>query len=451
MKLLPNILLVTANSFMLEECRRSILPMKWPLVEANNAHDALCELEKEHSPIDLLLVDLELPDTDGIALASEVTRKFSSIKRIMLAQNPNTKDLIRAINKGHVQNFFTLPLKRIQLHEAILHAFKTKQWDDERKQKENSLHSKYKDLRTRAKDLKSKAKVIQHQNRGLNTDLENRTEELHQTSLFIDAAQLDLTHAYAQTIEVFSGLLELHNSKRGRGKKISELAVVLAHELKLPPYEIQQISYAAQLVEASKVVLKDELVCKNSDEMNKQELNIFHKYPIIAESALDPLKHIHGAVQLLRGIEENVDGSGFPDHLEKHSIKLGSRMLRIIRDYMALLNGDKDGIKLDPAYALEALHSKEEILYDAELLEKIEQLLHQRLNKEASTGIDSTELQKEMIIAEDFFTYDYNLLLTQGTIIDDQIITKIMSYQQESGETLTLPIANSSLQKTGTG
>ena len=56
-----------------------------------------------------------------------------------------------------------------------------------------------------------------------------------------------------------------------------------------------------------------------------------------------------------------------------------------------------------------------------------------------------------MIIAEDFFTHDYNLLLTQGTIIDDLIITKIISYQQESGETLTLPIANSSLQKTGTG
>ena len=450
MKLFPNILLATANEAMREECRNAIVPMNWPLTEVSNAHDAICELENEESDIDVLLLDLILPDLDGIKLASEVTRKFSAVKRIMIAQAPSNDDLLRAINKGHVQNLFTLPLKRIQLHEAILHAYKTKQWDDERKAQETTLHTKYQDLQVRTKNLKSKAKEIQSRNRGLNQDLENRTEELHQTSLFIDAAQLDLTHAYTQSVEVLSGLLELHSRKQGRGKKIAELATVVAHELSLPPYDIQQISYAAQLVEASKVILKDSFSAKALDDMNGQELKIFHQYPIIAQSALMPLEHLNGAAKLLRNIEENMDGSGFPDRLKGIAIPLGSRILRIIRDYMALICGDRENVELDQAQAIATLRLSANHMYDLELLDLLESLLKMRSEKVIPIAIQTAGLQTGMIVAHDFFTKHHILLLAKGTVINEEMIEKIISYQQDSGEILILPIAEDSLQEKDT-
>lgn len=447
MKLLPSILLATTNPTMLEECRNAIKPMNWPLKEVDNAHDALCALEKSDPEIDVLLLDIELSDTGGITLASEVTRQFSAVKRIMIAQDPSKDDLLHAINKGHVQNLFTLPLKRIQLHEAILHAYKTKQWDDERTAQETTLHSKYKDLRTQATNLKSKAKQIQSKNIDLNQDLANRTEELHQTSLFIDAAQLDLTHAYKQAVEVLSGLLELHSRKQGRGKKIAELATIVAHELSLPSFDIQQIGYAAQLIEASKVVLKDSLSAKSPDEMNNQELKIFHQYPIIAQSALIPLEHLYEAGKLIRSIEENIDGSGFPDHLKGLSIPLGSRILRIIRDYMALISGDREEVELDQAQAIATLRLKANHLYDHELLDLLESLLKKRSKETTSIAIQAAGLKAGMIIAHDFFTKHHILLLAKGTEINEEIIEKVISYQQDSGEVLILPIAETSLEE----
>lgn len=444
MKLLPNLLLVTANEDIRSECRNAIEPMHWPLTETDSAHEALCILEAE-TEIDVLLLDLELPDADGITLASEVTKKFGTIKRIMIAQDPSKDELLRAINKGHVQNLFTLPVKRIHLHEAILHAYKTKQRDDERKSFETQLQDKYQSLKYRSKDLKSKAKKIQDRNKDLSQDLKNRTQELAQTSLFIDAAQMDLAHAYNQSVQVLSSLLEIHSQKQGRGKRIAELATVLAHELDLTAFETQQVGYAALLTEACKVVLTDRLTSKPLQEMNKQERMIYEKYPVIAQSALMPLEHLQGAAEYLRSVDENLDGTGFPDQLKGGAIPMASRIIRVVRDYIALISGDYEGVELDQAQALANLRLHANKVYDSELLDILDRLLQIRAKPTIPVAIQINGLKEGMVIAHDFFTKHHVLLLAKGTIISEPLIDKIVSYQQDSGEILILPIDKDSV------
>lgn len=385
MKLLPNLLLVTANEVILEECRDAVTPMHWPLTEVESSHDALCILENPDNKIDVLLIDLILPEGDGISLASEVTRKFSSIKRIMLAEEPNKSDLLRAINKGHVQNLFTLPIQRIQLHEAILHAYKTKQWDDKRKSQEEKLQNRYTTLKVKSKDLKTKAQQIQNQNRGLHKDLINRVQELEQTSLFFDAAKQDLTQAYSQSVDVFTALLELHCRKQGRGKEIVELATAMAHEYQLPPYDIQQITYAAQLTEACKVVLKDQLTYKPLASLSATEQKVYQTYPLIAQSVLTSLEQFRGAAAYLRNIEENIDGTGFPDHLQGQAIPICSQILRLVRDYLAMVHGDQNAEVMTSRDALKALYKETDHAYNKELFERFNNLIIQREQDLANT------------------------------------------------------------------
>lgn len=446
MGLLPNILLVTANEDMREECQNAITPMHWPLTIKDNGHDALCLLESPDHQIDVLILDLVLPDMSGVSLASEVTKKFSAIKRIMLAQNPSREALLHAINKGHVQNLFTLPVKRIHLHEAILHAYKTKQWDDQRKEQEDTLKDKYKSLKVRSKDLKSKAEKIQSRNKNLSKDLHDRTQELAQTSMFIDAAHIDLAQAYNQAVHVLSGLLEIHSRKQGRGQKIAELAVAMAHELELPAFEIQQIGYAALLTEASKVVLNDKLMSKTIKELNKQERQLYEKYPVIAQSALSPLEHLKEAAAYLRALEENPDGTGFPDHLKGNSIPFPSRILRVIRDYIALVSGDFEEVELDQAQALATLRLTAHKHYDADLIDLLEDLLQKRAKETVPIAIQTSGLKAGMMIAHDFFTHHHVLLLAKGTCISEELIEKLVSYQQDSGEILILPIDKESIE-----
>jgi len=64
---------------------------------------------------------------------------------------------------------------------------------------------------------------------------------------------------------------------------------------------------------------------------------------------------------------ERYDGSGFPDGLAKQNIPLGSRILNVIRDYVACLDGSMTGTEMPVSAALGRLIIRKENYYDPDV------------------------------------------------------------------------------------
>ncbi len=65
---------------------------------ANSGEEALAQLAK--TPTDIAILDIGLPDTNGIALAQQVRAIYPDIKIIMLTSHDNQREVLEALSAG---------------------------------------------------------------------------------------------------------------------------------------------------------------------------------------------------------------------------------------------------------------------------------------------------------------------------------------------------------------
>jgi hypothetical protein len=84
---------------------------------------------------------------------------------------------------------------------------------------------------------------------------------------------------------------------------------------------------------------------------------------------LKGLTQLKGASILIRHQYERYDGSGFPDGLAKQKIPQGSRILNVVRDYIAYLEGSMSGEAMSVSAAISQLMNRKESYYDPDVVD----------------------------------------------------------------------------------
>ena len=85
-------------------------------LEAANGAELLEHLK--HTPIDILLLDLQMPVMDGFETSKILQTEYPAIKTLVLTQL-NERDTISRVLKSGVQGFFTKNTDPIELQNAI--------------------------------------------------------------------------------------------------------------------------------------------------------------------------------------------------------------------------------------------------------------------------------------------------------------------------------------------
>lgn len=283
----PSILIVEDEAGP-REALRTVLSPYYNLFTVDRAEVALQILDQQ--PIDLVTLDLKLPDQQGLDLLSELRRKGIEVEVIIITGYGTLQSAIDAIRHG-ISAYILKPFNIAELLEVINRTL-------ERRRQLRSLQEALQAFGKLWMDHSDTKATIQH----IETILGAKNPELIQ-------------HA-------------------GR---VSFYASLLTEHLGLSSAECEAIQLGAYLHDIGQIGIQERLMLNASRSQQEQELKKCH--PVIGERMLSGLSFPTPVYRILRHHHERFDGTGFPDGLSGDRIPLAARIVTLADVFDNLVTG----------------------------------------------------------------------------------------------------------------
>lgn len=247
--------------------------------------DAL-KIVKE-AEIDCILLDIIMPQMDGIDLLNEIKKINSGIPVIMMSAVGTHDRVIKAFEKGAV-DFIAKPFNIPQIKEAI-------------------------------KDAIAKHSTPITPGKGVSTI----TEKV-------------LKQSYIDLLATMTKILEIKDRyTKGHSERVKEYSIEIGQKLGLKDDELEIIEYAAMLHDIGKIAVSDVILLKPG-RLNDEEWAVVKKHPAVSSDILSSLKLLHAELPAVRHHHERFDGKGYPDGLKGEVIPLYARILALADAYDAM-------------------------------------------------------------------------------------------------------------------
>lgn len=181
--------------------------------------------------------------------------------------------------------------------------------------------------------------------------------------------------AIIEAIAALSNALRARDEyTREHSEHVAALAVAIARELGFSEERIELTRLAALVHDIGKIGVRDDVLLKPGT-LSEEERNSVQQHPTVAA---DILRSIHGA----RGIAEIViahhecpDGSGYPSGLQRESIPMEARVVRVADVYASLVECRPYKEAMDPVAALSFMSQGAGSKYDGESIEALRHVL----------------------------------------------------------------------------
>lgn len=191
----------------------------------------------------------------------------------------------------------------------------------------------------------------------------NATQHLDQSDETLKKLDIEFVRKLSHIIDAHPGI------KSGQSKFIAEKALLIAGGLDMSAEEKGDILYAGLLIQLGKINLPYKLLIKPFYSMSTVERYRYLGHAIEGEVLLHGLTQFAGAITLIRHQYEHYDGQGFPDGLTEQHIPLGSRILGVVSDYIAFLDGSMTGTEMFADAALSQLTIRKNSCYDPDVVD----------------------------------------------------------------------------------
>lgn len=136
-------------------------------------------------------------------------------------------------------------------------------------------------------------------------------------------------------VRLLRSLQERHPEASARSRVVSDLAQAVARRLGTAPGELRLIAHAAELNEAGKFLLPEE-IREKPNRLNAPELNVVRGRTLVAERLIASDRALVPVARIVRSSAERYDGSGYPDGLAGDEIPLPSRIIHACEAYAAM-------------------------------------------------------------------------------------------------------------------
>jgi putative two-component system response regulator len=256
----------------------------------------------KRSPPDLILLDIKLPDVDGLNLIEEIREGLAETRIIVITGHAFLENAIKALRLG-ASDFFVKPVDLKALKKAIDRCL-----DDQ----EKSL-----------------------QNKKLTQEVIKQNIELEKMMKKIKGLNEELSDAYIETMKSLAEALEAKDSyTKSHSDMVADYAKKIAERMELPFYEIKKIFHSALLHDLGKMSIPDSILNKPGS-LDEKEWEEIRKHPGKSEDILKPLTFIT-FLPIIRHHHERFDGTGYPDKLSGEKIPLGARILAVADSFEAM-------------------------------------------------------------------------------------------------------------------
>ena len=368
------------------------------------------ELAKSLDP-SIVICDMRMPGLSGVEVFSELSRTNPRCVRILLTGYADISSTIAAINQGHIDLYMTKPWNDEELIVKLQQQLRLVSIKNERDQL--------------AGQLARKVKELSQLNVELDQRVQSRTQELHQTNLFLEQAFSELNLQFLNAIKVFSNLLEMTSPEMsGHHHRVAELARLIAIEMNMSEIEVRDIHIAGLLHDIGKLGVAQGDWGKSFASLDSTARVTLMKHPLKGQSALLALPELTSASTIIRQHHERVDGLGYPDGLTDSEISRGAKVLAVAEDWDELQLGWLMERKLSATDAFDFIVQGAGKRYDPDVLAVLPVALQkmEASPKDDEEIVDGFNLIPGMILSRDLHNQDGVLLSAKGTPVSTKLI-----------------------------
>lgn len=280
-----------------------VLRREYNIFSANSGAEAIEFLE--NAAVDMIISDQRMPQMTGAELLGKAYIRNPDQVRILLTAYSDVKDIIAAINAGHIYQYLGKP------------------WDPD--------------------ELKLTVK---------------RSLEAYQLNLDNRRMLTEFRNDEAMLLSSYSNLVAKLEDRsptlRGHAQRTKDYATLVARDLKLFGEEMAQLEAAAYLHQLGLLTLPDALLNTEPDRLAADDRRRLAEHGALTEEILLPLPFFVKATPLISWLDEKFDGSG-PRGVAGNDIPLLARILAVAVTFDALVSGQPGRAPLAPAEALTAL------------------------------------------------------------------------------------------------
>ncbi|GAG73484.1 unnamed protein product [marine sediment metagenome] len=171
------------------------------------------------------------------------------------------------------------------------------------------------------------------------------------------------------TINTISKIIEIRDPyTAGHQNKVSQLAVAIAQEMKLPEDKIEGIRIAALVHDIGKINIPSEILSKPS-KLNNMEFSLIKNHPKVGYDILRRIDFSWPVARIVLQHHERLDGSGYLQGLKGDKILLEAKIIGTADVVEAMSSHRPYRPSLGIDKALEEISQNRGILYDPEIVD----------------------------------------------------------------------------------
>ena len=171
------------------------------------------------------------------------------------------------------------------------------------------------------------------------------------------------------TINTISKIIETRDPyTAGHQNRVSQLAVAIAQEMKLPEDKIEGIRIATLVHDIGKINIPAEILSKPS-KLNEMELSLIKNHPKAGYDILKTIDFPWPVARIVLQHHERLDGSGYPQGLKGKKILLEAKIMGVADVVEAMSSHRPYRPSLGTDKALEEISQNRGIFYDPEVVD----------------------------------------------------------------------------------
>lgn len=222
----------------------------------------------------------------------------------------------------------------------------------------------------------------------------------------------------------------------GHCKRVAFFARAAGKKLGLPKTDLLDLEIAGLLHDMGKLTLPERLVNTPIGQLKQNEITLIHQHPIFAQAILSASPEFKEPAAIIRSHLEHLDGSGFPDRLDRENIPPGSKILGVANAYDELKQRRLFTLEVFSSeqskeeFAMSQLHQLAGRHFDATIIEALEKVVYAVAQKIRGEKVTVERLVPGMMVSRDIVTKDGKLLVAHGLMLNAPQIMRVRAFYE---------------------
>ena len=337
--------------------------------------EALTRLSEDSSIFDLILLDLNLPDSYGLETFTKVHQLAPKLPIVILSGLADEEIALQAVREGAQDYLVKGDISGDLLWRVMCYALERMSIDEELRRVRDESEIR---VRERTSELAA-----------ANDALKKMVKKVTKAGEEVRKGLQGIIHVISMTIETRDPYTAGH--QRG----VAELAVAIAQRLGLSQKRIEGLRLAATVHDLGKISIPAEILAKPS-RLTEVEISMIRIHPRSAFEILRQVDFPWPIAQTVLQHHERINGTGYPQGLYGPNILLEAKILGVadVVDAMCSHRPYRPALGIDKALA--EISKNRGILYDPAVVDACLQYFQE---KQSSLPMVTKKSYKNLISA----------------------------------------------------